>query len=144
MLDLGAGDGSLVRPLLDAGARVIAIELHPGRVQKLRERFGDTDGVQVVEHDLRDLRLPSRPFRVIANPPWSMAKPLLATLTAPRTRLVQADLVLQRGLVGDLDRRASPGTGSRRRFRARYARSIPRTAFQPAPPGSAALLRLTR
>ena len=31
VLDIGAGDGALTEPLLERGARVIAVELHPGR-----------------------------------------------------------------------------------------------------------------
>ncbi len=36
VVDLGAGTGALTGPLLDAGARVIAVELHPGRASTLR------------------------------------------------------------------------------------------------------------
>ncbi|KGM16614.1 hypothetical protein [Actinotalea fermentans] len=42
-----------------AGARVIALELHPGRAATLRERFTDA-GVVVVQADARDLLLPRR------------------------------------------------------------------------------------
>ena len=39
VVDLGAGHGVLTSALLDAGARVVAVELHPARVAVLRERF---------------------------------------------------------------------------------------------------------
>ena len=39
VLDLGAGDGALTEPLRAAGARVLAVELHPGRAERLRTRF---------------------------------------------------------------------------------------------------------
>ena len=41
VLDLGAGTGSLTAALLAAGARVLAVELHPGRAAVLRRRFAD-------------------------------------------------------------------------------------------------------
>ncbi|MGH9271513.1 MAG: hypothetical protein ACRDZ2_09580, partial [Ilumatobacteraceae bacterium] len=61
------------------------------------ERFANRC-VTVVEADLRSLRLPRRPFRVVANPPWSLAEELRATLLRS-SPLVQADLVLPRWLV---------------------------------------------
>ncbi|HET9301341.1 MAG TPA: rRNA adenine N-6-methyltransferase family protein [Propionibacteriaceae bacterium] len=33
VVDLGAGTGALTMPLLEAGARVIAVELHAGRAR---------------------------------------------------------------------------------------------------------------
>ena len=41
VLDIGAGEGALTAPLIRAGARVVAVELHPGRAARLRHRFGD-------------------------------------------------------------------------------------------------------
>jgi 23S rRNA (adenine-N6)-dimethyltransferase len=97
VVDLGAGTGTLTAALVEAGARVIAIELHPARVAALRDRFAGAP-VTVVRADLSRARLPRRPFRVIANPPWSLAETVRASLLrAPH--LVRGDLVLPRWLV---------------------------------------------
>ena len=74
VLDIGAGTGAVTAPLVAAGARVIAVELHPERVAMLRERFAGDD-VTVVRADVADLRLPRRPFRVVANPPFARDQP---------------------------------------------------------------------
>lgn len=128
--------------LAAAGARVLAVELHPGRVEQLRRRFTDVGTVTVLHLDLLAFRLPARPFRVVANPPWSLAKPIIRMLTAPGSRLVAADLLLQRRLVTDIVRRGTPGPG-RRHFDCEAAGPVPRSAFRPAPPHPAALLRIT-
>ena len=48
--------------------------------------------------DVAGVRLPRRPFRVVANPPWSLAESIRTNLRrAPG--LVRADLVLPRWLV---------------------------------------------
>ncbi len=96
VLDIGAGTGALTRPLVAAGARVIAVELHPKRLATLREMFADAP-VTVVRADVRDLRLPRRPFRVVANPPYGLTTAVIRRLLAHGSRLVRADLVVQVG-----------------------------------------------
>ncbi|QGN34524.1 rRNA adenine N-6-methyltransferase family protein [Microlunatus sp. Gsoil 973] len=142
VVDLGAGEGVITEALASAGARVLAVELHPHRVDQLRRRFAGVDAVCVLELDLRRFRLPRRPFRVVANPPWSLAKPIIRMLTAPGSRLVLADLVLQRRLVSDVAARGTPGSG-KHRFTCTSVGAVPRTAFHPAPPHPAAVLRIT-
>ena len=65
--------------LVDAGARVVAVELHPRRLDVLRDRFAGAP-VTVVRADVAAVRLPGRPFRVVANPPWSMAETIRTSL----------------------------------------------------------------
>jgi len=48
VLDIGAGEGALTAHLLRAGARVVAVEWHPGRAAKLSHRFS---GITVVRAD---------------------------------------------------------------------------------------------
>ena len=79
VLDIGAGTGALTAPLVRAGARVLAVELHPGRAARLAARFADAP-VTVLRIDARDLRLPHRPFRVVASPPYGIRSALLRLL----------------------------------------------------------------
>lgn len=129
VLDLGAGDGRITRHLAASGARVIAFELHPGRAASLRTSV-DGSNVKVVCADVRDLRLPRRDFRVVANPPFDGVSAVLARLTARHSRLARADLVLPRSVAAAweerLRRRASP-------WRLSAVTSMPRSAFDPRP-----------
>ncbi len=77
VLDIGAGTGALTRPLLEHGARVVAFELHPGRAAELRRELGG-QRLTVVVADASCLRLPRRPFRVVANPPFAVRRGRLA------------------------------------------------------------------
>jgi 23S rRNA (adenine-N6)-dimethyltransferase len=146
VLDLGAGTGALTEPLRRRGARVLAVELHPGRAADLRRRYADVarrgpGSVAVVEQDLFLLRWPDRPFHVVANPPWAAAVTLLRLLTAPRSRLRSARLVLPAGLVQQAEhRRRGVGPG----FWGRDRGVVPGSAFRPPPPGPAAVLELGR
>ncbi|MEX0666650.1 MAG: rRNA adenine N-6-methyltransferase family protein [Acidimicrobiia bacterium] len=95
VLDVGAGHGALTSWLVDAGARVIAVELHPARARQLRQRFSSTT-VKVIQVNAVDLRLPRRPFRVVANPPFAISTALIKRLLSAGSQLQQADLVVPR------------------------------------------------
>lgn len=143
VLDVGAGTGALTAHLLDAGARVVAVELHPARAQVLRNRFGDS--IVVVRTDAADLRLPRRPFRVVANPPFGVTTALLRRLLGPGSRLVTADVVVPSSAAARWA--GGRGPGSRRWsavYGARVVRRLPAAAFSPPPPLATAVLRIER
>lgn len=56
VLEVGPGTGLATRPLVEAGASVVAVEPDPGLARHLRVGFGDA--VEVVEATLEDARLP--------------------------------------------------------------------------------------
>jgi 23S rRNA (adenine-N6)-dimethyltransferase len=137
VVDLGAGVGALTLPLLEAGPRVIAVELNAGRARRLREKVSD-HAASVVECDLVNFVPPGRPFRVVAHPPYAVTAAVLALIAQAR-HVTAGDLVLQRAVVRrvpDRDRR------DLRRFHARRGLLLPRSAFVPPPPVDSAVLHL--
>jgi 23S rRNA (adenine-N6)-dimethyltransferase len=136
VLDLGAGDGAITRHLVATGARVIAFELHPERITQLRRRFPET---RVVRADVTDLRLPTRPFAVVANPPFDGVSAVLARLTHRHSRLERADLVVPVSVAhrwsARLDRTPWLLTAHRR---------LPRSAFRPPPRIDCCVIRIDR
>ncbi len=141
VLDVGAGHGVITAELLAVGARVIAVERHSGRLDALRERF---DGrVTVVAADASDLRLPRRPYKVVANPPFAVTSALLRRVLQPGTRLISADLVLQDAAARRWSARDAPGAGRwQRTHRARVSVTVPPSAFTPPPRVSCRILQV--
>ena len=139
VVDLGAGTGALTVPLLDAGARVIAVELHPGRAHQLSAKVADRPAT-VLQCDLAKFVPPGRPFRVVASPPYALTA-VVCGLLARATFLTAADLVLQRAVARRIQAGQQAGL---RRFRAEPGLSLPRNAFTPPPPVDSAVIRLRR
>lgn len=134
VIDVGAGHGALTSALVAAGAQVLAVELHPGRLRVLRERFAE-DPVRVIRADAESLRLPTRPFRVVANPPYGATIALVRRLLSRRSSLYAADLLLPRGYVRRIENAAFAGTGTISR-----GLTVPRGAFRPAAPRDTVML----
>ena len=133
VLDVGAGLGALTGPLMAVGARVIAVEAHAARAVALRARFGD--GLVVVRADAADLRLPRRPYHVVANPPFAITTALLRRLLQPGSRLRSAHVVLQHQAA---QRWASPQAPGYQRWCTTFAvalgPALPPSAFRPSSP----------
>jgi 23S rRNA (adenine-N6)-dimethyltransferase len=148
VLDLGAGNGALTRALVDAGARVRAVELDPAALRQLQARFGSDPRVEVVEGDARLLPLPLEPFSVVANLPFAVGTAILRRLLGdPSVRLTQLDAIVEWGLA---TKRAAvwPSTVLGCTWGAWYelslVRRVPRPCFAPPPSVDAAVLRATR
>ncbi len=88
VLEIGPGTGTLTETLLDAGAEVVACEIDEDLSRIIEDRFGPR--VTLVRGDClaRQRRLADavvaalagRPFRLVANLPYNVASPLMATL----------------------------------------------------------------
>ncbi|MBB6564524.1 23S rRNA (adenine-N6)-dimethyltransferase [Kribbella sandramycini] len=123
---------------------MIAVELHPGRADRLQQRFADAP-VTVVRADARELRLPTRPFRVVSSPPYNVSAALLKLLLARGSRMVSADLVLQRQLVNRYVRGDVHGANRwLRSYQPAVGLRLPRKAFTPPPHVDSAVLVLRR
>ena len=151
VVDLGAGTGALTLPLLDAGVEVWAVESDPVWSRRLRDsmvRWGAHGNSRVIEADLRRLRLPRTPFRVVANPPFGLTTEILAgLLDAPDRGPDRIDLIVQRQVAVKHSRR--PPVSLRTAAWAPWwefhvGPTIDRGSFRPRPRVDAAVLSIVR
>lgn len=151
IVDVGAGTGALTIPLARAGARVVAIESDPDWERRLRDavsRAGVADRVRTVVGDFLSTPLPTKPYRVIANPPFALTTALFARLLDDPTHGPwRADILVQYEVARK--RAATPPANLRTAAWApwwsfRLGPKVPRTAFRPVPKVDAALLIVRR
>lgn len=74
-----------------------------------------------MQADAADLWLSRQPFKVVANPPFSVVMALVRRLVAPGSRLITADLVVPRHIAW---RRYEGGLPGPKRWLAEYSFSV--------------------
>ena len=140
VLEVGPGLGALTGPLLDAGAKVVAVEIDPKRSDLLRERFATAVAdkrLELLVGDALKLRtaLPAR-WRVVCNPPFHHTAALVRKwLLEMKNPPWSIDLVCQREVVVKFLGKDGEHTRSSALLacagRSRMALGLPREAVTP-------------
>jgi len=111
VIEIGPGRGALTAPLLENGARVVAVEIDEALVARLTESFGGHPGLALVHGDILRCDLAAlaggRPARVLANLPYSITGEVLVRLLLASDRFTALMLMLQREVVDRIV--ATPG-----------------------------------
>lgn len=121
VLEVGAGTGSLSESLLQAGARLVAVEIDRALKPILMERLvGYGDRVTLVIEDvlagkhglnatvLDVLKRYGEPFKLVGNLPYNVASPLIANLVCDQQQMTHAIVMVQSEVADRLT--ASPGS----------------------------------
>jgi 16S rRNA (adenine1518-N6/adenine1519-N6)-dimethyltransferase len=150
VLEIGPGLGLLTGGLLDAGARVTAVELDRGLAAFLRERFEAplAEGrLALIEGDALDQELTTlveAPYDVVANLPYHITSPILHALLGAPPRPRRLVLMVQREVAERIA--APPGKMSylsvfvQYHARVRVAFRVPPDAFEPEPAVDSAVI----
>jgi 16S rRNA (adenine1518-N6/adenine1519-N6)-dimethyltransferase len=153
VVEVGAGIGSLTLALAETGADVLAIEVDRRLLPALREVVGPA-GVTVVEGDAMRLDwnglLGDGPWMLVANLPYNIATPLVATLLDEVPVLERLVVMVQREVAERLA--AVPGTPAYGAVSVKVAYwatadvvgVVPPTVFWPQPKVESAVVSVRR
>lgn len=94
--DIGAGSGTISSVLAGKVKKVVAVELEPRTVEKLRENMRPYPNVTVVQADFLDMPLPTTPYKVFANIPFHISSPIVHKLTDGDNSPKAAYLIVQK------------------------------------------------
>ncbi len=154
VLELGAGGGALTRPLLEAGARVRAIEVDRGLCAILEEELGGRDGLTLQEGDIArldwDHELEATGERPVmaGNLPYVLTSEVLFALADHRNYVAGGVFMVQK----EVAQRLVAGPGGKEYgvlavilgslFDCDLVRTVPANVFWPRPAVTSAIVRL--
>jgi 16S rRNA (adenine1518-N6/adenine1519-N6)-dimethyltransferase len=156
VVEVGPGLGSLTLGLLEAGARVVAVEIDPSLARQLPLTVAalapdSSDRLTVLTGDALQLTdLPGRPTALVANLPYNVAVPVLLGLLGRADSLERALVMVQAEVADRLA--AAPGSrtygvpSAKAAWYAdvRRAGSVGRSVFWPVPRVDSALVAVKR
>lgn len=75
VIDIGAGSGVITSALAKRCKKVIAVEKDAEAAKRLRENLKrqNISNIEIFEGDFREMKLPDEPYKVFANPPFSLS-----------------------------------------------------------------------
>jgi len=148
VLEIGAGKGGLTFPLAEKAGKVLAVEIDANYVEALRSKAKGRSDIRIIHGDIREIRLPSAPFCVVANIPFAITTAILDKLLGADGRFFQkGTLMLEKGAARrfteavTLDPRLLKW---RMNFRFEMKGVVPRSHFAPPPRVDAAIVTLAR
>jgi 16S rRNA (adenine1518-N6/adenine1519-N6)-dimethyltransferase len=155
VIEVGPGPGGLTRGLLQAGARVIAIERDARFAPMLAELAEAADGrLKVIQGDalaMDETRLVAagEPVRIVANLPYNISAPLLIKWLTGPLHPVSMTLMFQKEVADRIT--AQPGQSAYGRLSviaqavstAETVMALPARAFTPPPKVESAVVRFT-
>ncbi|MHB8530968.1 MAG: 16S rRNA (adenine(1518)-N(6)/adenine(1519)-N(6))-dimethyltransferase RsmA [Caulobacteraceae bacterium] len=158
VIEIGPGPGALTRALIEAGARVIAVEKDPRFIAPLEEIAAavpaglsvvGADALAVDEEALVAAHAPGRPAVIVANLPYNIGTPLLVKWLTGPFRPVSMTLMFQKEVAQRIVAPVGGGPYGRLSVlvqalaEAKIVMDLPARAFTPPPKVASSVVRLT-
>ena len=152
VVEIGPGLGALTEFILEAGARVLAIEKDQRLVEFLRRRFAgarlEIVHADALDFDLRLLFAEPR-VKLLGNLPYYISSQLLLKFTKYPSPISLWLLMLQKEMARRIS--ATPGTSDygalslvvQLQYRVEFLRTVPASVFLPEPDVDSAFVRIT-
>ncbi|MDH3621750.1 MAG: 16S rRNA (adenine(1518)-N(6)/adenine(1519)-N(6))-dimethyltransferase RsmA [Gammaproteobacteria bacterium] len=150
IVEIGPGQGAITSVLARHAGQLHAIELDRDLAAKLRKQYADNPAVTIHEADALTFDFASlgTGLRIVGNLPYNISTPLLFHLLKFRDRILDMHFMLQKEVVDRMA--ATPGSKAYGRLgimlgcylRIESLFDVDRTAFEPSPAVTSAVVRL--
>ena len=152
VVEIGPGKGVLTEKLLNAGARVIAIEKDRDLIPILQEKFsGATAKLKIAEGDVRDIDIAEitnhEPYKVIANIPYYITGLIMRKFLTNDQQPEMMTLLVQREVadrvIANDDKESVLSLSVKAYGEPKKLRNVKAGAFRPIPKVDSAVLQIT-
>lgn len=145
--DLGAGSGVISSVLARRVKQVIAVEIEPDALRKLKANVGGIENVQIVQQDMLSIEPSAEPYKIFANIPFSISADVVRKFTTtahpPKAMYLIVQKQFARKLVpGDDHFTSQLAAQIGPWFSVRIRRPLRKTDFTPPPGVDTVLLEL--
>lgn len=155
VIEIGPGKGALTRKLLEAGAKVIAIELDQDMIDILTDEFAHhiqdrqlvliTGDVRALDPDTIEALTQNTPYRVVANIPYYITGEILRQFLTMVPQPISLTVLIQKEVAERIARseKESVLSLSVKLFGTpRYVATVPAGSFSPPPSVDSAILHV--
>jgi 16S rRNA (adenine1518-N6/adenine1519-N6)-dimethyltransferase len=153
VVEIGPGQGALTRRLLEAGARVRAVELDSGLAGRLRQEFADEPRFELIQGDVLDVDLAAlaqgEQAVLAGNLPYYITSPIIRRVLAAGRSYERAVFLVQLETAQRIAARkgsrdyAYLSALTRMQSEPEILFHVPPGAFRPPPRVQSAVIRLT-
>lgn len=145
--DLGAGSGVITSVLARRCKNVIAVEIEPNALKKLRANMANFSNVAVIDQDITRLNITESSYKIFANIPFNLSSEIVRKFTESSTPPKALYLIVQKQFA----RKLVPGNDHFTSllsaqitpwFTARIRKPLRKTDFTPPPAVDTVLLEI--
>ncbi len=148
VLDLGAGKGALTSVLSQKAGKVVAVEYDIKFVEILKRKLCQHTNTKVIHEDILQFRLPTKPFIVVSNIPYSITTPIMKMLlNKPSSSFQRGVIVMEKGAAKRFTSNLVKDPyviAWRMWFDIQYVKGISRRNFSPPPRVDSAIIMIKR
>lgn len=128
VIEIGPGKGRLTEPLARKARKLIAIEVDYNFWRRLRDEYQKFKHVEVLCGDFLDYDLPTKPYVVVSNLPFFLARMMILKCLKAKRQPQALYVIIQTELRAELQ-----GLAPQYGFGIKVLRSMKRADYEPMP-----------